>query len=366
MREYRAVKSYLTRFTDHRTHLSTQKGLNARKPFTIFLALLIFLLPACQPQTAADTPITTASSLTPAEITPGVPSPISAPVASMTLEITPTWQPEITATAELTPIAPPLPDSSPIPPMVDCVETQGKVSREQISTPFSIKPLFFQLYLPPCYNPDSAAGYPILILLHGQANDDQEWIQLGVIRVVDHLISEQASPPFILALPYEEYYLQDPSDSTFGDSVVKGMLPWIDQHYNTCIKRECRAIGGISRGAGWAIHLGFTYWQQFGRIGAHSLPPFWGDTSRVRIWAREIPVDRLPGIYMDIGDHDPFFKVANEFSALMSQYQIPHIFQVNPGLHEAGYWQAHIEEYLRWYSQAWIEKDPPDGNGVTG
>ncbi len=68
-------------------------------------------------------------------------------------------------------------------------------------------------------------------------------------------------------MPYEEYSLEDPADSSFGKLITQGLLPWLDQHYNTCTERACRAIGGMSRGAAWAVRLGFTDWKDFGEVG---------------------------------------------------------------------------------------------------
>jgi enterochelin esterase-like enzyme len=99
--------------------------------------------------------------------------------------------------------------------------------------------------------------------------------------------------------------------------------------------------------------MGFTGWQQVGSIGAHSLPPFWGDSERLKTWVDRIPFDQLPRVYLDIGNLDPFYKPASEFASLLAQNRVPFTWVVNDGKHEEAYWQAHVEEYLRWYNQGW-------------
>jgi hypothetical protein len=101
------------------------------------------------------------------------------------------------------------------------------------------------------------------------------------------------------------------------------------------------------------VRLGFTDWQQFGEIGAHSLAYFWGDNVMLRQWTRLIPVEQFPSVYMDIGDEDRYRPAAAEFEGLLTRYEVPHTWQVNHGIHNEEYWQAHVEEYLRWYSQGW-------------
>ncbi len=237
-----------------------------------------------------------------------------------------------------------------------CTEPQGQVLSLQASFDFFAKPLQFELYLPPCYNNNagaSAGGYPLLILLHGQESDDNQWIRLGAAAAADRLISSHQSAPFIIAMPYEEYSLQDPVESSFGKLITQGLLPWLDRHYSTCTERACRAIGGMSRGAAWAVRLGFTDWKDFGEVGAHSLAYFWGDNVMLRQWTRLIPADQFPTLYMDIGDADRYRPSATEFEGLLTQYQVPHTWLVNQGEHIEAYWQAHVEEYLRWYSRNW-------------
>jgi len=237
--------------------------------------------------------------------------------------------------------------------LADCEEKTGKLERLQIDSKLIAKPLFLQIYLPPCYNPHAATRYPLLVLLHAQNADDLQWVRLGMVNAANRLIANGEIKPFIMALPYEEYWLKDPSDSVFGQAIMEELFPWLDQHYLTCTERACRAIGGLSRGAGWAIHLGFTYWQQVGSIGAHSLPPFWGDSQRLNSWVKSIPFGQLPRVYMDIGKLDQFLKPASEFKTLLAQNRVQFTWVVNDGKHDETYWQAHLEEYLQWYNQGW-------------
>ncbi len=38
---------------------------------------------------------------------------------------------------------------------------------------------------------------------------------------------------------------------------------------------------------------------------------------------------------------------------LLTQRGIAHKWHMGKGGHDADYWKAHVEEYLRWYSQDW-------------
>ena len=123
--------------------------------------------------------------------------------------------------------------------------------------------LVVQVYTPPCYDWDLAAArgslkYPVIYLLHGQGSTDEQWPDLGVPAAADRLITAGEVEPFLVVMPQEEHYLQDPSQSLFGQALIADLIPWVDENYPTCTERGCRAIGGLSRPGrcGWASNNG--------------------------------------------------------------------------------------------------------------
>jgi enterochelin esterase-like enzyme len=223
-----------------------------------------------------------------------------------------------------------------------------------LTTPFLRQPLEYRVYLPPCYDRQPAHRYPVLYLIHGQSYTDDQWERLGAGKTADDLISNGDIPPLIIVMPRDRIWEQ-PTVDKFGEAVVQALIPYIDQAYRTSPTREYRAVGGLSRGAGWAIHLGLSHWELFGAIGAHSLPVFWSDTAHIPAWLDSIPFESLPRIYIDIGDKDrpPILGSAIWFEQLLTRKGIPHEWHLFSGYHEEAYWRAHIEQYLRWYSLGW-------------
>jgi enterochelin esterase-like enzyme len=210
------------------------------------------------------------------------------------------------------------------------------------------------VYLPACYDEQPERRYPVLYLIHGQNYNNDQWDRLGADETADALISSGEVPPFLMVMPRDRSWAQ-PNEDMFGKVVADELIPYIDQHYRSLTERTYRAVGGLSRGAGWAVHLGLSRWELFGAIGGHSLPVFWNDTSHVRQWLEDIPSEALPRIYLDIGEKDrPSILVsATWFEKLLTEKGIPHEWHLFPGYHEEAYWQAHVEEYLRWYSKGW-------------
>jgi enterochelin esterase-like enzyme len=199
----------------------------------------------------------------------------------------------------------------------------------------------------------------VLYLVHGQSFNDDQWDRLGIDEMAAELIASEEIPPLIIVMPRDRSWSQ-PTEDLFGQAVVEVLVPWIDQNYRTHPQRDYRAIGGLSRGAGWALNLGFSHWEAFGGIGMHSLPVFWTDLPHIKNWLDSIPRESMPRIYMDLGDKDrlQISKSATWFEELLTEKRIPHEWHLFPGYHEEAYWESHIEEYLRWYTQEWWPEDP--------
>jgi enterochelin esterase-like enzyme len=155
-------------------------------------------------------------------------------------------------------------------------------------------------------------------------------------------------------MPRDRIWTQ-PSEDKFGEAVIDLLLPYIDEQYRTRAEQPYRAIGGLSRGASWAIHLGFSRRELFSAIGGHSPPVFWEDVDYIEGWIKAIPPDQLPRIYLDIGrrDREEIMVSAIWFEELLTKMNIPHEWHLFTGYHNEEYWSSHIEEYLRWYAQEW-------------
>ncbi|MCX8025084.1 MAG: alpha/beta hydrolase-fold protein, partial [Thermanaerothrix sp.] len=158
--------------------------------------------------------------------------------------------------------------------------------------------------------------------------------------------------------PYEEYALRDPLQSAFGQTIIENLIPWIEDHFATCATPGCRALGGISRGAGWAIHIAIQHPDLFVGIGAHSLAPFWGDDLRLYYRIADYPPEQWPHFYLDSGAHDRYLKPAQALVNRLAELGIPHEWHLNSGEHDITYWQTHLEDYLTWYAAQWQTPNP--------
>jgi len=226
------------------------------------------------------------------------------------------------------------------------------VQEVTLETTYMYDPIKFRVYLPPCYEHNIDQHYPVLYLFHGLFYSDDQWIRIGAVEVVNRLIITGEIAPFILVMPYDPNQ-REPVSTKFDEAFMEDLLPYIDENYRTLPGPEFRAVGGLSRGAGWALHFGLQDPDLFGAIGAHSPIIFWEDSTRIGDWLNAIPRSKLPRIYVDIGDSDPNSDSALLLETLLKDRNIPHEYHVSPGYHTENYWESQVENYMRWYAAGW-------------
>lgn len=302
------------------------RGMNSRQAtkWTVTLFTLLIFITACSPSELS------ASTSAP-QPTASFPQLIATHTPSM-------------------PVITPTPAASSTSTPLTCLTQPGRVDSGMVES--TNPPQEYLIYLPPCYDELTDKRYPVLYLLHGQTYTADQWIRLGAAEALNSLILSGESQPFILVFPDDRYWNLE-AGPRFGDRLLDALIPHIDETYRTLPQRGQRAIGGMSRGAGWALQLGLSRWDLFSVIGLHSLAVFQGDASRVERWLKAIPVTAQPAIYMDIGDNDQELVSAGKVERLFTAYGIPHEWHLYSGAHTETYWRAHVPEYIAWYAAHW-------------
>lgn len=232
-----------------------------------------------------------------------------------------------------------------------CDFSQGEVLDEEMPSKLLARPLAVKIYLPPCYAKNREKGYPVLYMLHGQTYLNDQWRRLGLLTAADEFITAGIIIPMIIVMPYEVSWSATPEESSFDESFLQELLPYIDGKFNTCSERTCRAVGGLSRGGNWAIYLGFSHPEKVTAIGAHSAPLFYGEIQRMTAVLKTTgAVAKLPAIYMDVGNSDENLHQVMTYVDLLKKNNVPYQFTEFQGYHSEDYWRAHVNDYLIWYS----------------
>lgn len=287
----------------------------------LILSLASIIMAACAPLTAIPGTAPTA--------TPRLPQPAVNPAASPDLLPAPG--------AAIAPVEGP-----------GCLSQPGNRLSFTLEEPRLAQIMRVIVYTPPCYA-QTGDRYPVLYLLHGVGYTEDQWLRLGIAETADRLIANGEITPFIIVMPFN-YGSDPPASDPFDEVLLETLIPVIDTDFFTQPERTLRAVGGLSRGGGWAIHLGVRHPAVFGISGAHSPAIFYADGATMKMRLQQIPPELRPRFYIDIGDADQDLKAVREFESVLEELNIEHTWRLNIGAHTEDYWRGHIENYLRWYS----------------
>ena len=234
-----------------------------------------------------------------------------------------------------------------------CDETQGEILQTELVDPDLPRSLPYRVFIPPCAS-QFVGELPTLYLLHGLARTDAQWDELRADEIAEEYIASDQAPPFLIVMPWERLGLD------FEQTIVEYLIPHMTEAYGA--DPDLRSIGGISRGAGWALRIGLQHPELFQAIGLHSPAVLVPDIYSIPDWLDAISRSVLPAIWIDIGERDPLRLSLPELTALFDAAEVPYLLNSNPGEHSESYWEANAEDYLRWYVSGWwdgeLEKHP--------
>ncbi|MEI6898930.1 MAG: alpha/beta hydrolase-fold protein [Bacteroidota bacterium] len=154
-----------------------------------------------------------------------------------------------------------------------------------------------KIYLPAGY-PETGKRYP-LILFH----DGPDYLGLAKAKnLLDNLITNKLIQPvialFVEPIDRNEEYNGKLKDA-FSSFIMKELMPYIDNHYETSMNPAQRAMAGASSGGNISLYIGMKYPDLFGKIAAQSssVEEIISDTFL------QSPKMNL-NIYLDIGTYD--------------------------------------------------------------
>ncbi len=253
---------------------------------------------------------------------------------------------------------------------------KGRVEMRSVASAVLRRTLPYFVYLPGGYDDGAGARYPVAYLLHGGSGSNREWIDYGVIDTADRLMGSGAIPPFVIVLPQgdQEYWVDHVVDRAtgangekWGTYTAREVVPEIDKRFRTVAKPQGRAIGGLSLGGHAAMQLSINFPGTWSAVGAHSpalrplgdAPTYLG-TSALQFAERDPlqlirthpDIARTLTYWIDSAQLDPWIVEATALHEQLVADGVAHEWSSDPGGHDAQYWSAHMEAYLRFYAGA--------------
>jgi len=224
-------------------------------------------------------------------------------------------------------------------PVAECQE-KGSVGYDVALQPEEDFTLTFAYYLPPCYQQNPAAAYPVLYLMGMDAQAPQ---------MVAELIRNHEIPPVILIMPGTTIIR-----SEYDEMIVTYLIPYVNAHLRIRQESQYRGIGGISHAAAIASRVAFQAPGAFGKVAAISGGIDESEQEQFAAWIAATPRADLPRVLIDIGDRDgSLLPYANGLKNILSDRQVAYEFSMGQGGHNWGYWGGRLKMYLLWFAKNW-------------
>lgn len=133
------------------------------------------------------------------------------------------------------------------------------------------------VYTPPGYDEETEKRYPVLYLQHGYGENEYGWSVQGYAGVImDNLIAEKKSKPFIIVMTYGMTNdariggLRDFDIRPFQTVLCDELIPYIDAHFRTLADQPNRAMAGLSMGGMETKTITLKKLDTFSHIGLFS------------------------------------------------------------------------------------------------
>jgi S-formylglutathione hydrolase FrmB len=129
------------------------------------------------------------------------------------------------------------------------------------------QPRDLYIYLPPGFDPGQQ--YPLMIFLHGFAQDEQAFLKYGVCPLDRNIVTGKL-PPMIVAVPDGSLtgepclrtagsFFINSNAGNYEDYVMHDVWNFVHLHYPIRPEPEAHVLGGISMGGGGAYNLAMKY-----------------------------------------------------------------------------------------------------------
>ncbi|MCD8317870.1 MAG: esterase family protein [Paraprevotella sp.] len=212
-------------------------------------------------------------------------------------------------------------------------------------------------------------GAAVIYLLHGHGGEEKTWIEM---KPELKTYADRENLIFVCPNGESSWYWDSPLNPTsqFETFVSRELVSFVDRSYRTQLRREKRAIAGLSMGGHGAMWLSFRHKDVFGAAGSMSggldirpFPDNWNMKDQIGAedsirhnWDDYTVINQIGKIkngdlqlIIDCGYDDFFFGVNNAFNQKLLEKGIMHDFIVRPGGHTEEYWSNSIDYQILFF-----------------
>lgn len=156
---------------------------------------------------------------------------------------------------------------------------------------------FVSVYLPPGYETSPNKRYPVVYLLHGITDTDEDWTTpwkkddpwQSLQGIMNRGLAEKRFGEMIIVMPDAKtnwggsFYTNSSVTGNWEDFIVKDLVSYIDGKYRTLARPGGRGLAGHSMGGYGAIKLGMKHPEVYSVV--------YGINPAVLDWGRDLTID---------------------------------------------------------------------------
>lgn len=191
------------------------------------------------------------------------------------------------------------------------------------------------VYTPPGYEKNPEKKYPVLYLISGTTDTEEDWVKVGRANLIlDNLIAQGKAVPMIIVMPYGNngIAISGPSGpdvvpmyKAFANDFINDIIPFTEKNFRIIADREHRAVAGFSRGGGQTLWAGLSNTDKFASICSFSayLTTDVFEQNFSSFYANPEKTNKdMKLFWLSVGNEDFLYKQAIEFIDLLKAKNI--------------------------------------------
>jgi enterochelin esterase family protein len=224
----------------------------------------------------------------------------------------------------------------------------GTIHRHEYASEFPNKPRGLMVYTPPGYENAPNVSYPLLVLQHGNGDNERSWSEHGKAHwIMDSLLNQGTAVPMIIVMinghPADETL---PRMEAFRRELFEDALPLVKSNYRILPGSENHAIAGLSMGGGQALQVGLSNLDTFGSIAAMSAAAPDPDAFDTLFSDPESLNAQLNLLWFGCGKDDFLLERNTAFIEKLERHGIDHEWLLTEGGHNWPVWRDYLSQLL--------------------
>ncbi len=216
----------------------------------------------------------------------------------------------------------------------------------------------YLVWTPPGYDARANTKYPVLYLLHGWSNVVDTWTEtLQADRILDNLLAQGKIRPMLVVMPlgygemsfvngeigdmWKQKAVVDRNTELFSQALLTEVMPRVEGQYSVSMKRNDRAIAGLSMGGLEALTVGLKNTQKFAYIGGFSAAVHLVDPQRDLPLLTPRTAD-LRVLWVACGTEDGLLEANRKLATRLKGEGLPVTEVETPGAHVSFVWRDNL------------------------